>query len=128
MIDTEIDTEIWHNCLATPAWIGTPVWVHGELMPMNLIVIKGRLNAVIDFESMGVGDPSCDLIPAWNLLPKDTRYSFKTALCVDTATWQRGKGRAFSMALIQLPYYKDTNPMMAENAHYVIEEVLTSAS
>jgi hypothetical protein len=28
------------------------------------------------------------------------------------------------MALIQLPYYKDTNPGMAANARHVIKEVL----
>ncbi|MFI6923033.1 hypothetical protein ACIBIZ_24025 [Nonomuraea spiralis] len=45
-------------------------------------------------------------------------------LGADDAMWARGRGRALSMALIQLPYYKDTNPAMAANARHVIGEVL----
>lgn len=40
-------------------------------------------------------------------------------------TWARGCGRALSMALIEPPYHRDTNPEMAANARYVIREVLT---
>jgi aminoglycoside phosphotransferase (APT) family kinase protein len=72
-----------------------------------------------------VGDPACDLIPAWNLLPAGARRVFRADLDVDDATWARGRGRALSMALIQLPYYVDTNPLIAANARYVIHHVLT---
>ncbi len=33
-------------------------------------------------------------------------------LDVDDATWQRGRGWAWSNALIALPYYKDTHPVL----------------
>ncbi|MFI7693713.1 aminoglycoside phosphotransferase family protein [Nonomuraea sp. NPDC049655] len=126
MIDTAAATAAWKDALSAPEWQGGPVWVHADLMPGNLLVRDGRLSGVIDWGTAGAGDPACDLIPAWNLLPPAAREVFRAALGADDATWARGRGRALSMALIQLPYYKDTNPAMAANARHVIREVLGS--
>ncbi|MEE4591712.1 aminoglycoside phosphotransferase family protein [Streptomyces sp. DSM 41524] len=123
-IDTDAATAAWEEALAAPGWDGPPVWVHSDLMPGNLLVADGRLSAVIDFGTAGVGDPACDLVPAWNLLPASVRTDFRAALGVDDATWARGRGWALSMALIQLPYYRETNPAMAANARHVIDQVL----
>jgi aminoglycoside phosphotransferase (APT) family kinase protein len=106
-------------------WPGAPVWVHADLSPGNLLIADGRLSAVIDFGCLGLGDPACDLIVAWNLLGADVRSAFRAALDVDDATWERGRGWALSIALIQLPYYHRTNPTLASNARHVIGEVLT---
>jgi aminoglycoside phosphotransferase (APT) family kinase protein len=122
MVDTAAATAAWDAALQTPTWPGAPVWVHGDLSPGNLLVADGRLSAVIDFA--GVGDPACDLIVAWNLLPAGTRNLFRAALRVNDATWERGRGWALSIALIQLPYYHRTNPVLAANARHVIGEVL----
>ncbi|MFD5698532.1 aminoglycoside phosphotransferase family protein [Streptomyces lasiicapitis] len=123
-VDCDAATAAWDAALRAPAWDGPPVWVHSDLMPGNLLVRDGRLGAVIDFGTAGVGDPACDLIVAWNLLPADVRESFRAALGADDATWARGRGWALSMALIQLPYYAVTNPVLAANARHVIREVL----
>src|SRR5271170_4910711 len=50
--------------------------------------------------------------------------NFLTARGIDDATWERGRGWALSNALIALPYYKDTNPVLANNARHVIQEVI----
>lgn len=124
MIDTDIVNAIWNESLQVPEWSQPAVWVHGDLMPMNLLVTKGRLSAVLDFGGLGIGDPACDLIPAWNFLPANVRNDFRSILQVDDATWARGRGWALSIALVQLPYYKDSNPVMANNARHVIKEVI----
>ena len=49
-------------------WQGAPVWVHGNVSAANLLLDEGRLSAVIDFGSSGVGDPACGLVIAWTLL------------------------------------------------------------
>ncbi len=124
LIDTDAATAAWDAALAVPEWSGPPVWLHADLMPGNLLTADGRLSAVIDFGTVGVGDPACDLIVAWNLLPAGAREVFRSALQVDDTTWARGRGRALFIALIQLPYYQHTNPVMAANARYTIREVL----
>ncbi|MFC9603644.1 aminoglycoside phosphotransferase family protein [Streptomyces niveus] len=128
IIDTEAATAAWEVSLRAPGWEGPPVWVHSDLMPGNLLLDsagRGRLGGVIDFGTVGVGEPASDLIPAWNLLPAGVRDGFRAALAADDATWARGRGWALSMALIQLPYYLHTNPTLAANARHVITEVLT---
>lgn len=114
----------WTRALAAQDWSGAPCWVHSDLMPGNLLVAGGRLAAVLDFSTAGTGDPACDLIPAWNLLPADARDIFRDAAGIDDATWTRAQGWALSMALIQLPYYRATNRVISANARYVIGEVL----
>ncbi|MEU9112343.1 aminoglycoside phosphotransferase family protein [Streptomyces sp. NPDC048483] len=123
-IDCDAAAAVWEDALRAPGWDGPPVWLHADLMPGNLLVEGGRLTSVIDFGCMGVGDPACDLFPAWNLLPDEAREVFREALGVDDATWNRGRGRTLSQALIALPYYRRTNPAMAHNARHVIGAVL----
>ncbi|MFI0815831.1 aminoglycoside phosphotransferase family protein [Streptomyces sp. NPDC021098] len=124
-IDCDAVTAIWDDALRTPEWDGPPVWLHADLMPGNLLVdADGRLTSVIDFGCMGVGDPACDLFPAWNLLPADARAVFRDALAVDDAMWNRGRGRTLSQALIALPYHRTRTPAMARNARHVIRAVL----
>ncbi|MGW7485673.1 aminoglycoside phosphotransferase family protein [Streptomyces sp. NPDC054786] len=123
-IDCDAVAAVWEESLRAPVWEGPPVWLHADLMPGNLLVDGGRLTSVIDFGCMGVGDPACDLFPAWNLLPADAREVFREALGVDDATWNRGRGRTLSQALIALPDHRRTNPAMAHNARHVIRAVL----
>ncbi|WP_290055862.1 aminoglycoside phosphotransferase family protein [Amycolatopsis solani] len=113
----------WAAALDAPQWTGPPCWVHADLMPSNLLLRDGRLTGVLDWETAGLGDPACDLIPAWNLLTAATRPLFRSAVGADEATWARGRGRALSMALIQLPYYRHTNPVISANARYVLTEL-----
>ncbi|GGX67152.1 aminoglycoside phosphotransferase family protein [Streptomyces hiroshimensis] len=123
-VDCDAATAVWEEALRAPGWDGPPVWLHADLMPGNLLVDGGRLTSVIDFGCMGVGDPACDLFPAWNLLPADAREVFREAVDVDDATWIRGRGRTLSQALIALPYYRKTNPAMTHSARHVIRAVL----
>jgi aminoglycoside phosphotransferase (APT) family kinase protein len=124
VIDTAAATGAWEAALNAPVWHGAPVWVHGDLAPGNLLLQDGRLNAVIDFGGLGVGDPAVDLIAAWNLLTPEARDLFRRALGPDDATWARGRGWALSTALVALPYYRDTNPPLAEQSRHTIAAVL----
>ena len=63
---------VWEAAMAT-TWRADPVWVHGDVAAGNLLVRDGRLAAVIDFGSSGVGDPACDTVIAWTLLSREPR-------------------------------------------------------
>jgi aminoglycoside phosphotransferase (APT) family kinase protein len=127
-IDTGAVTRLWDEALRLPRHSAAPVWAHGDLMPGNVLVRDGRLSAVIDFGTAGVGDPAADLIVAWNLLPAGVRGTFRDAVGADDAEWARGRGWALSIALIALPYYRVTNPPVAENSRHVIGEILAETA
>jgi aminoglycoside phosphotransferase (APT) family kinase protein len=92
---------VWQEAMASTWQLG-PVWVHGDVAASNLLVRDGRLCAVIDFGSSGVGDPACDIVIAWTFLSGVSRSRFRDELGLDAATWARGRGWALWKALITL--------------------------
>lgn len=124
LIDTDAATSAWEAALEAPVWPNPPVWIHGDLQSGNLLAKDGKLTAVIDFGCLGVGDPACDTIVAWNFFEAEARHAFRDTLQVDEATWARGRGWALSTALIALPYYRTSNPALAAIATHAIAEVL----
>lgn len=124
IIDVAAAARAWKKALATPIWNRAPVWIHTDLHGGNILVNEGEITAVIDFGMAGIGDPACDILIAWTLLTAQTRDIFRSIVAVDDATWQRGKGYALSCGLIALPYYKNTNPVLANSALRTINEVL----
>ena len=113
------------SALEAPAWQGTPVWIHTDLLRPNLLVHGGRLCAVIDFGGVGVGDPAADVIAAWSVFSQTGRGVFRGALDVDDGTWNRARGFALHQAAMIIPYYTETNPGFVALAKRTIEEVLT---
>lgn len=127
-VDGDAALRSWRASLEAPAWDGPEVWVHGDLLPGNLLVVGGRLSAVIDFGGLNVGDPACDLQPAWNLFAGPSRARFRDELAVDDASWLRGRGWALFQAVVALPYYWDTNPGMVRQASHAVAQVLADRS
>lgn len=124
MIDTRAAVAVWEEALRAPEWDGEPVWFHGDLLIGNVLFNQGRLNAVIDFGGLGMGDPAPDLMIAWSLFSAESRDVFREALKVDDVTWARGRGQALSQVVIFIPYYLDTNPTGVKYAQRMISEVL----
>jgi aminoglycoside phosphotransferase (APT) family kinase protein len=123
-VDGHATLRAWEESLDAAAWEGEEVWVHGDLLPGNLLVVEGRLSAVIDFGGLNVGDPACDLQPAWNVFADGSRARYRAELQVDDASWLRGRGWALYQAVSALPYYWHTNPGMIRQASHALAQVL----
>jgi aminoglycoside phosphotransferase (APT) family kinase protein len=127
-IDGDATLGSWGESLNASPWDGQELWVHGDLLPGNLLVVDGRLSAVIDFGGLNVGDPACDLQPAWNVFARNSRTRYRAELQVDDASWLRGRGWALYQAVSALPYYWHTNPGMIRQASNALGRVLADNS
>ncbi|MGV9450853.1 aminoglycoside phosphotransferase family protein [Streptomyces sp. NPDC003635] len=128
-IDAALATEAWEKTLRLPGWDRAPVWLHGDLLPGNLLTTDGELTAVIDFGCSGVGDPAADLMAAWTVFGADAREAFRAAADVDDATWERGRGWALYFGLTAEHFYGDAfgngmNPVLAAVGRRAVAEAL----
>ena len=99
-IDGAAALRTWEAALAAPPSRRVR-WVHGDLAASNLLVRDaGRLVAVIDFGCCAVGDPACDLVPAWTMFSGPSRAAFERTLGVDESDWERARGWALWKALL----------------------------
>jgi len=119
---------VWEAALAA-RWRAPAVWIHGDVTAANLLVVDGRLSAVIDFGCSAVGDPACDLTMAWTFFSGDSRNAFRDRLELDDDTWARGRGWALWKALITLANSDDADLAARRfgwrpSAQGVVEEVL----
>jgi len=89
----------WAGLLDAPAWPGPPLWLHGDVHPLNLIVHAGVLSAVVDFGDLCQGDPASDLAVAWMLFPPGPRAQFRSDLGADDGTWARARGWALALGV-----------------------------
>jgi aminoglycoside phosphotransferase (APT) family kinase protein len=115
---------IWAEALGAPRWGRDAVWVHGDIHVGNVLTVGGRITGIIDWGCLGMGDPACDLTVAWSMLDRQSRTIFRAELGVDDATWIRGRAWAISVAVIALPYYLETNPLLVAISRHSIEEAI----
>ncbi|WP_063128911.1 phosphotransferase [Nocardia fusca] len=86
----------------------------------QLLVERGRLSAVIDFGTCGIGDPACDLVPAWTMLSGAGRSAFRDTTGQDSGTWDRARGWALWKTLLTLAH----DPV-DQRARALIDDILT---
>lgn len=127
-IDVERVEALWTELLETPTWGASPIWIHGDLHPLNLLVRGGRLAAVIDFGDITSGDPATDLGVAWMLFDEEGREAFRNACTiagrsVDIHTWNRARAWALSLAIMMLSHSAD-NPTMHRIGTATLNQVL----
>jgi aminoglycoside phosphotransferase (APT) family kinase protein len=102
-VDQAAALRLWERVLASRPWDREPVWLHGDVHPLNLVVHGGELSAVIDFGDMCAGDPASDLAIGWMLFTGSSRQRFRetagTDGAVDVDTWLRAWGWALALGV-----------------------------
>ena len=120
--------DVWETALAAEQGVTTPsTWLHGDLLAENLLVRDRMLAAVLDFGGLAVGDPTVDLVVAWELLDREGRHAFRAALDIDDESWARSKGWALLIAIITFPYYWDAMPVRCAARHALASTVLAES-
>lgn len=116
----------WDSAVATEPWDGTPTWIHGDLVPGNLLMSASEqphLTAILDWGASGVGDPAWDLLPAWASLSSPARALFFDAVGATPAQIARARGYAVRKAAYGLEYYRRTLPGFAATMAFVLDQV-----
>ena len=117
----------WNELLTVDPWSRPPVWLHGDMHPLNVLVADGEVSGVIDFGDITSGDPASDLAIAWMLWPDrpDVRSVFRSMLPHDETTWERARGWALSLGLVIAVNAAD-RPTFGAMAAQTVEAALTS--
>ena len=123
VIDVDRARYVWQCALGVGGWMGDPVWVHGDLLPGNILISNGRLSGIIDWSCAGVGDPACEAMLAWSL-PSDTRDLYRSSLKADDAVWARARGWVVEQAVFYIPYYAKSLPLGVDQAMRRLNEAL----
>lgn len=124
LVDAPAALAVWEEAQRAQAWEGPPTWLHGDLTAGNLLVVDGRLSAVID-AAPAAGDPAVELAAAFQLFAPVERARFRDAVGAGDAEWARARGWAVSIAAMEVSYYRKTRPELAERSVRAIEAVLT---
>jgi aminoglycoside phosphotransferase (APT) family kinase protein len=127
-LDLDAAEQVWAHALNLPgaAERTTPCWYHGDLAAENLLVRNGTLAAVLDFGNLSIGDPTVDLVVAWEVLDAPSRDLFRSHVGVDDATWLRGRAWALCITLM-IWYYWTAMPGRRARCMAVGRNVLADA-
>lgn len=106
---------------------GPPLWVHGDLHPLNLLSDDTGLRALIDFGDVTAGDPATDLATAWLTFTPTGRAAFIARYDAlrggDAAQWSRARAWAarLTSALVTA---SDDHAELAAIGRFALDQVL----
>ena len=113
-LDLDLDeaSRVWDAATSAASRIPQKVhWYHGDLLGENVLLDgHGRLQAVLDFGGLALGNPAVDLVVTWDLLDAEGRAAFRRALALNDDQWAASRGRALFLALMTFPYYGTSMP------------------
>lgn len=118
---------IWADLRVLPRGPSPDVMSHGDLIPGNVLVERGRLAGLLDVGGFGPADPALDLVCAWHLLDAGPRRALREALGCGEAEWLRGKAWAFQQAMGLVWYYRTSNPPMSSLGRITLGRLITDA-
>ena len=100
-------------------------FVHGDLIPGNLLVDRGRLTSIVDWGGAGNGDTAQDLAPAWAVLTAAERPAFREAVGPSDAAWIRGRTFELEHAVGGVLYYVPKKHPLGDVMSRTLGRILT---
>ncbi|MGN6301790.1 MAG: phosphotransferase [Angustibacter sp.] len=128
-LDVDDALAVWDVAVEASRGVERPTaWYHGDLLAENLLLDgSGRLAAVLDFGGLALGDPTVDLVVAWEALDESGRRVLRQALGVDDDAWAISRGWAVLIALITFPYYGTSMPGRCADRLFMARAAISDA-
>lgn len=98
-------------------------WVHGDLMPANIVIVGRQVHGILDWGASGVGDPALDLLAAWTCMDRAQRRLYLELLSATEDQVTRARAVAVRKIAWGLPYYKDTNPGFVRALEFTLGQI-----
>ncbi len=116
---------IWNDALAAPN-DAAPTWIQGDMHPRNVLVVEGRVTAVIDWGDVAQGDRASDLAGIWMLFADIEARRRAMAACrtVSHDTWRRARGWAVLYGVMLRDAGLADDPRMAAIGAATLERVV----
>lgn len=102
----------------------TPVLLHADLIPGNLVARGDDLAGLLDFGTLTTGYAATDLTPAWWVLDRPGRERFRALLEVDDVSWAWGRACAAIQGRIAHWIYDPRGHALAPLGARAVTEVL----
>jgi aminoglycoside phosphotransferase (APT) family kinase protein len=128
LLDVPQLRRLWTVLRSLPRGAAADVMTHGDLIPGNVLVSRGRLAGILDVGGLGPADPALDLVSAWHLLEDGPRRVLRNELSCDDLEWERGKAWAFEQAMGAVWYYVDSNPAMSRMGQRTLTRIVADES
>lgn len=116
---------LWAELADVPAWSGSPLWLHGDMHPLNIVVNDESIAGVIDFGDLTSGDPASDLAVGFMLFDSSGRQRFRESAGEHSDhTWNRSRAWAIALGTAFLAHSGD-NPDMMHVADFTLSQALS---
>jgi aminoglycoside phosphotransferase (APT) family kinase protein len=102
-------------------------FLHGDLIPGNILVESGRLTSIIDWGGAGIGDPAQDLGVAWAVLGSKARQTFRHSLEIDEPMWLRARAFELEHAVGGVLYHTPRKHQLADVMSRALNRILAES-
>jgi aminoglycoside phosphotransferase (APT) family kinase protein len=127
LLDVPRLRRLWRRLRELPR-TAPDVMTHGDLIPGNVVVRRGRLAGILDVGGLAPADPALDLVGAWHLLEAGPRRLLRDDLGCGDLEWERGKAWAFAQAMGLVWYYVDSSPVMSRLGRRTLDRLVSEES
>ncbi|PRY63807.1 aminoglycoside phosphotransferase (APT) family kinase protein [Knoellia remsis] len=115
------------DALAAGTPDSTPVLLHADLIPGNLVARGDELVGLLDFGTLTTGYAATDLSPAWWVLDRAGRARLRSLLEVDDVSWAWGRAFAAIQGHLAHWIYAPRGHALAPLGDRAVAEVLSDS-